>query len=1116
MNTDNNIKLVLILCVLCVFAVNIRGGAEQAPVVKVIPQPRQIVPRDGVCVISPEWSIVVAGTATDSDILAAELISQDLESLWGVKVPVQASDTAIRNRANLIIIGLPKRDKEIKERAAGRGLIVNPALHPQGYLMSIEPDMIFLLANEPVGAFYAAQTLRQIIAKPQTEVIAPCLTITDWPIYNYRGFQMDITHNPMPTPEHFKSIIRTMALYKLNLLTFSVEFVLDIITPDELKELSKEAKRYHIELIGGIQSGIALKTFDGAIVKPGQAKYYDYLGWLYGQTAPLFESPFFDIGCSEASLEDGKGAGENASLDFWSHIQKLLPLTARQYKRPVCRGDMFLKYQGLLTQLPDKAVIMNFADGAEAESRLFRDGQSDGQADYRPLVESVLKAKLSQFLCPSGWAEGTIYPDYRAVNNILKFSRAGLPFVEAGKPAGSPFGNTQDKPADRGKPVLGLVLALGHRKPGPELFEANWFNILWTAECGWIPDRADTGLFMGKFASAFFGVDSADEITRTAMLLTEPNRILGYQPDIIDRFYENPFTTDFHLQVPEFYGCLKEIDKLSGDALKLLEELSKKVKRQKETIDAWGHLANQWQYLAYKFRESHNLVQRYHQLYYTDPNNPGEINYKATIDGYIDTLNALRDKTTALQSERNTFAGKQYHYQHLEDRYIALAKLFGDKAVQLKDIQDVSGRTGRLTKPEELGLMLKSFPERVISPDIISAGPEVAKRVTWWNKDWAFRVAIRLENKLAREPLGANKFACPVEVNLNLSQLIVEALPDIKGLPVGVTSPKPPDADIDLNSIRVVEYNETGVPIAEHPCQADKQPYFNPRSNADVNIFWALRDKADANGARYFYIYFDTMAHNPKPEPEYKLSLIKQSGENGVKNDRIKAYLAPTKGVINSWKVRDISSGLFSSLDILDKVSSFILTSVDIDKDLRYTLETEAQGPLMVRYRLVSDGGFYKRFTFYEDLPIVEVFTNSGLKACFNSAPGINITGRQTLQYLFSNYQNGQLKSGAVTPQNVFQEVFWSSLRRNDGLTLGLITPDSRVGHSINYYEQRLSISAWRTPAGQAPAHFIIYADKLSEDTFNTFNCLRAIFNLTDPDKGRTLLLQRGKCEYSE
>ena len=1079
------------------FAVNpaFAKRPQTSPVIKVIPQPRQIEAKNGVCVLSPEWSIVLASTATEPEILAGQLISQDLEALWGIKVPVQVSDTAIRNNnSGLIIIGVPKRDQAVKDRATRRGLIVNPALRPQGYLLAVEPDMICLLANEPVGAFYAAQTLRQIVSKVHTEVTAPCVMVTDWPVYNYRGFQMDITHNPMPTLEHFKYIVRTMALYKLNLFTFSIESVLDIITPDELKELSQEAKRYNVELIGNIQSGIPLKTFDGTVAKPGQAKYYEYLDWLYGQTAPLFESGFFNVNCNEVALEREKDIGENVSLDFWQHMQKVLHMVGRQYRRPVCRGDMFLKYQALLTQLPDKAVIMNFADG-----------QSAGQTDYRPLVESVLKAKLGQFLCPSGWAEGTVYPENaRAINNILEFSRAGLPFVEAGKP------------------VLGLVLALGHNKPGPELFEANWFNILWTAECGWIPDRADASLFMGKFASAFFGIISTDslrslqdEVAQTAVLLAEPGHILGYRSDIIDRLYEDPFITDFHLQVPEFYGCLQEIDKLSGDVLKVLEQLAGQAKRQKETANAWAYIVRQWQFLAYKFRDSHDLAKSYTNSYYF-----GDYQRKSNDEiarENITWLNRIKEQATALYSEYNGFCKERYRRTHLVDNYAQLISVFDEKVTRFNNAFASAG--GGLPTPSESGMVLKSLPERVVAPELVPVGPEVAKQFTWWDKNWAFRVFIRLENKLVREPIGANKFTCPVEVNLNLNRLIAEALPDIKGLPVGVTSPKPPDADIDLNSIRVVEYNENGVAIIEHPCQADKQPYFNPRSSADVNIFWVLRDKASLKSVRYFYIYFDTMAHHPKPEPEYNLSQVKLSGKNGIKNDRIKAYIAPTEGaIINSWKVRDISSGLFSSLDILNEASGFMATSVD--KNLKYTLETEAQGPLMVRYRLVSPGGFYKRFTFYEDLPIVEVFTNSGLKACSNTAPGIYITNQQTLQYLFSDYQNGRFKGSQVTAENVF----WSSIKRDDGLTVGLITPDNRMVHYIDYYEHQISIGTRCTTlqeySGQAPAHFIIYADKLSEDTFNTFNCLRAVFNLTDQtgvtDKGRTLLLQRGKGEYFE
>ncbi len=100
----------------------------------------------------------------------------------------------------------------------------NPELGEEGYKLSVTKRRIHIEANTPAGIFYGIQTLRQllppVIEKKTVQEgpwLVPAGTITDAPLYAYRGFMLDVSRHFFP-PEDVKKIIDEMALFKLNRL----------------------------------------------------------------------------------------------------------------------------------------------------------------------------------------------------------------------------------------------------------------------------------------------------------------------------------------------------------------------------------------------------------------------------------------------------------------------------------------------------------------------------------------------------------------------------------------------------------------------------------------------------------------------------------------------------------------------------------------------------------------------------------------------------------------------------------------------------------------------------------------------------------------------------------
>jgi hexosaminidase len=97
----------------------------------------------------------------------------------------------------------------------------------EGYDLSVTANNIVIKANKPAGIFYGVQTLMQLFpAEIQDSVLvkdiawkAPCVEITDYPRFGWRGLMFDVARHFF-TKEEVKAYINQMAKYKFNLLHF--------------------------------------------------------------------------------------------------------------------------------------------------------------------------------------------------------------------------------------------------------------------------------------------------------------------------------------------------------------------------------------------------------------------------------------------------------------------------------------------------------------------------------------------------------------------------------------------------------------------------------------------------------------------------------------------------------------------------------------------------------------------------------------------------------------------------------------------------------------------------------------------------------------------------------
>lgn len=175
----------------------------------IIPAPEQFQPQTGVFKLSAKTRVLV-GVADPAYQQVGELLGEYLGAAVGAKLKV-AQGGPTEDEKDLIVLmpGGP--------RMAERGA--------EYYELDVRPDAIIVRAGGSAGAFYAVQTLRQLLPP---ETLAPgksagkpldigCLLVKDQPRYSHRGMLLDCGRHFM-TPEFVKRYIDLLALHKLNVL----------------------------------------------------------------------------------------------------------------------------------------------------------------------------------------------------------------------------------------------------------------------------------------------------------------------------------------------------------------------------------------------------------------------------------------------------------------------------------------------------------------------------------------------------------------------------------------------------------------------------------------------------------------------------------------------------------------------------------------------------------------------------------------------------------------------------------------------------------------------------------------------------------------------------------
>jgi len=316
----------------------------------------------------------------------------------------------------------------------------------EAYRLTVAPDGIEIAVSADAGAYYAVQTLRELLTVHGRTM--PCCQIDDRPDFPRRGVYHDCSRGKVPTVKTVKALVERLARWKINELQLYIENVFTFrrhpaigrgyspYTPEDILDIQEHCKLHHVRFVGSLASFghmeriLQLPAYRrlgelpgthgwraGTTLCPTDPGSIRLVGDLYDEFLPLLEAVDFNACCDE-TWELGKGRSKKRAdrvgvgrlyLDF---ILKLHRLAGRHGKRLNVWCDIVLEHPELLAEVPSDMVMLNW-DYAARGSRISR-------------TKEIAAAGLPCVVCPgtSSWqTHGTLLDN--AIGNVANFAAEG-------------------------------------------------------------------------------------------------------------------------------------------------------------------------------------------------------------------------------------------------------------------------------------------------------------------------------------------------------------------------------------------------------------------------------------------------------------------------------------------------------------------------------------------------------------------------------------------------------------------------------------------------------------------------------------------------------------------
>ncbi len=269
----------------------------------------------------------------------------------------------------------------------------------EGYRIRVDRDGVDIVASNRKGAFWAFQTLRQLV-DPVLGVL-PCVRIVDAPDLPVRGFMLDISRDKIPTLATIRATVDQLAAFKINHFELYVEgfsFAYPSfpetwtqetpLTPADYEAIDAYCSEREIDFVPN-QNGFGHMSawlqrpefrtlaeceegytawgfhFPPSTLNPLDPRSFDLVRQMYGDMLPHVRSPWFHINGDEPfelglgkskAMVDAVGK-EQVYVDF---IRKLCGEVRAAGKTPMLWGDVLIHHPEAIAKLPSDILFVDW------------------------------------------------------------------------------------------------------------------------------------------------------------------------------------------------------------------------------------------------------------------------------------------------------------------------------------------------------------------------------------------------------------------------------------------------------------------------------------------------------------------------------------------------------------------------------------------------------------------------------------------------------------------------------------------------------------------------------------------------------------------------------------
>ena len=396
---------------LCLCLVSVTSFAQDTTnEIAIIPQPVTLVKNTGH--FSLPQNIIIESPSLPEMKEVITFLSNRLSVPTGIPVVVKNSDPS----AAIQLILNKKEDNIIGK---------------EGYNLSVTPANINIKANDAAGLFYGVQTLIQLFPKeiesatPVADVKweAPCVTITDYPRFGWRGLMFDVARHFF-TKEDVEKYIDQMVRYKYNILHLH-------LTDDEgwrieIKSLPKltEVGAWNVKKVGyfgtfSVPKPDEPRNYGGFYTQDDIREIVQYAKERFVNILPEIDVPghslaaiaaYPDLSCSGGVKNIGVSSGEEIK-DWDTHTalydDNLCPANENVYtflNKVVTEVAQLFPFEYI--HMGGDETFKTFWESSDAVKALMKKeklkNMDEVQSYFEKRVEKIVESKGKKFM---GWDE---------------------------------------------------------------------------------------------------------------------------------------------------------------------------------------------------------------------------------------------------------------------------------------------------------------------------------------------------------------------------------------------------------------------------------------------------------------------------------------------------------------------------------------------------------------------------------------------------------------------------------------------------------------------------------------------------------------------------------------